>query len=178
MTMRYIATTLLLLFLSACETETRPSSGPEAPPACSGTKYAGASGGLGGATTCTLVDCDNQFFIDLTSVFQPDRPLSVQGSADGEPFTCEADESTGFRREPLCSSEAIALGYSRVHGEPLVHVGLTFRGVPCVVDLRVVQDDTILAEASFSPEYQFSAPNGIECGPLCWSASASVAPQD
>ena len=175
--MRRIATTLLMLVISACENEAQPCLDAEAPPACSGTKPAGASGGCGGARICTLVGCDNQFLIDLTGVFRTDRPISVQGSADGEPFVCEADESTGFRRDSLCSSEAIALEYWRFYGEPLVHVDLRFRGVPCAVDLRVVQEDTVLAEASFSPEYKFSAPNGIECGPLCWHAGASLAPQ-
>lgn len=179
MTMRCTVTTLLLLFVSACgESETQPCLGAEAPPACSGTMYAFAADGCGGARMCTLIGCNDQFFIDLTDVFRTDRPVSVQGSADGEPFNCEADESTGFRRDPLCSSKAIALEYWMFYGESQVYVDLTFLGVPCAVDLRVVQDDTVLAEASFSPEYQFSAPNGLECGPLCWQAGASLAPHD
>ena len=175
--MKLMTKTLLLLLVSACD-ETQPCPDAEAPPACSGTSYAVASEGCGGARACTLIGCSNQFSIDLTGVFRSDRPVSVEGSADGEPFSCEANETTGFRRDPLCSSRAIALEYWRYYGEPLVHVDLTFQGVPCAVDVRVVQDDAVLAEASFSPEYRFSAPNGIECGPLCWQAGASLAPQD
>ncbi|WP_050725485.1 hypothetical protein [Vulgatibacter incomptus] len=133
--------------------------------------------GCGWARACTLVDCGNRFVVDLTGTFRTDRPVVVRGLADGNEFTCEADESTGFGREQPCSSSGIALENGRFYGESIVHAELMFRGVLCAVDLQVVQLDSVLAEASFAPEYDLVAPNGLACGPLCWVTMASLAPQ-
>ena len=45
---------------------------------------------------------------------------------------------------------------------------------PTDVSIEITRDDVLIVSSSFQPEYEEFAPNGKECGPICYNAGHAI----
>ena len=83
-------------------------------------------------------------------------------STDGEYGNCDRDGIS-------LTISGTALDESQ-HSIPYMYIPSS----PESVSIEITRDGTSIASDSFSPEYEESAPNGKDCGPICYSAGKII----
>ena len=77
-------------------------------------------------------------------------------------------------RTALAFALGVTIGFSPLVGLHTI-LGLAFTySVPAAVTVRVVQDERELGKGSFSPSYVTSQPNGLDCPPVCHTATTET----
>jgi len=125
---------------------------------------------------CTLVGCSDGLFVDIALRDPQEGMHAVEGRLDGAPFRCEIDVRAGTGgRPPTCTDERIEPGAIYGGSEPSPGLILRFNDfLPEEVELRLLRGDAELGSWSLQPDYQETAPNGYECGPVCQVASVDL----
>lgn len=126
---------------------------------------------------CTLIGCGSSFQIEFERPAWPAGDYKVTLVADGETIECSATFPLQCDGPPACpESSKVVLGLSGCALAPsqqsLTHVEFMQGSTPKSVEVTVHQDDALLGEAAYSPEYSDSHPNGPDCDPKCTSAEA------
>lgn len=128
---------------------------------------------------CTLIGCGPAFQVELQ------RPEWTAGSykitviADGETIECTATLPLKCDAPPPCpGSSNLILGQDGCALDPsehrLAYLEFTQGSAPKSVEVQVHQDDVLLGEGAYTPEYSESQPNGPDCAPTCVSADSAT----
>jgi hypothetical protein len=114
--------------------------------------------GCGAPLNCTTVGCDSAVLVDIASLSTTARPISAEatlcvgGECKTETVSFLTQTNTELRRD--------------LPSEPMPKAGMQ---VP--VTLKVVQGSAVLLSTTATAVLAENAPNGTECGPICYSAS-------
>ncbi len=128
---------------------------------------------------CTLIGCGMAFQVDLQRAAWTAGNYEVTVIADGEtiectvtlPLDCDAPDPCGGSTKLILGRDGCALPPSQ---HKLSSVAFADGSAPASVEVRVLQDEVLLGEAVYMPEYSESEPNGPDCGPACKSAASGV----
>ena len=86
------------------------------------------------------------------------------------PFTEESGEYGTCDGENIwLTISGTALDASQ-HSIPDMYIPLS----PTSVSIEITRDDVLITSNTFEPEYEEFAPNGKECGPICYSAGHTI----
>lgn len=127
------------------------------------------------AVFCTDIGCADGFTASITktSGSWEAGAWEFEIEVDGVSYFCAVD--LPFDSEATtadCDSELVSLGISGAaldeSEHEIVSVGTT--EVAAVVFVTVRLDGTALTYMTWEPEYDRQAPNGEDCGPICYSA--------
>ncbi|MGK3959436.1 hypothetical protein WMF01_02550 [Sorangium sp. So ce1667] len=139
---------------------------------------------------CTEVGCDDSFSIITTTADKSwaAGEYALELSVDGDEVSCSytwtntplpggggmfvqcsptvmVSIDTFGRCTELSDGDSVSQSCTPIPGQ--FAQGITVQGTPARVDVVVRRDGELIAERSFTPEYQASYPNGEECGPEC-----------
>jgi hypothetical protein len=131
-----------------------------------------------GARACTEIGCVNGLHLRVS----PDAGWRAGAyrfdlELDGRPVTCEGAlplKPCG-ERSFTCDADGVALGESGcalpANAQGIAQIMVP--GYPLQLSVRVSLNGAELANASFTPSYVSSQPNGPGCEPVCCGASAN-----
>lgn len=130
---------------------------------------------------CTLIGCTNGLHVLLSpDAGWPSGQYVFRIEADGASQSC-----SGMLPLPACGTSAL-----RCTGPDIAVIGesgcalpaaqhgfaaIMIESLPAKVRLSAERDGAPLFEESFDPVYVEGRPNGPQCGPICRSASKTIA---
>jgi hypothetical protein len=118
------------------------------------------------AQSCTLADCTDGLFVDF--YLKTPGAYSLTADVDGQVVACAGSL-------PVDGTESCT-GPGRVEfpwsGAPIWGMNIDVVGAQSV-HLVIARDGTTILDETFSPQWIDSAPNGVDCGPVCNVAAAS-----
>jgi hypothetical protein len=127
---------------------------------------------------CTEIGCSDGVNITFDSEITTHGNYVFVVTLDGVPTTCEYSlpfvEIDGAYGS--CDREGISLTLSGTaldesqHSIPYMYIPSS----PEAISIEITRDGSSIASTSFVPEYEESAPNGKECGPICYSAGTKI----
>jgi hypothetical protein len=112
--------------------------------------------------SCTLIGCESVVTVDVVSLAPAARPLSamaelcVAGQCQSQRVTFVTDAGDTVIAQVLSATPAPTAGTT----------------VP--ITLTVTQNGTVLLDTSTTAMLREVAPNGTECGPVCYTAALVV----
>ncbi|MCA9695602.1 MAG: hypothetical protein R3A51_00335 [Nannocystaceae bacterium] len=126
-----------------------------------------------GPRACTEIGCGSSVSIELLKrdgVWGPGA-YTVTVVADGETTTCSVTMPLSCDAPPPCGeNSSVVIGLSGcalpVEQQSLSGVEV-IGGAPKRIEVQIALDGQGLSEATFTPEYRTSRPNGPECEPEC-----------
>jgi hypothetical protein len=127
------------------------------------------------ASSCTQIGCTDGFTASITktSGTWDAGAYEFEIEVDGTSYFCSVD--LPFESETTtadCDSDLVWLGTSGSaldeSEHEIVSVGTT--EVAAIVFVTVRLDGTALTYMTWEPEYDRQAPNGEDCGPICYTA--------
>ncbi|MDC0716827.1 hypothetical protein [Nannocystis bainbridge] len=124
---------------------------------------------------CTLIGCVGTFAVFLERAAWTAGEYTVTVVADDETIACTATLPLQCDAPPACpEASQLTLGVEGCKLPPAQHKlgNLEFRQgkAPKSVSVQVHQDDVLLGEGTYTPDYSESQPNGPDCGPICVGA--------
>lgn len=134
-----------------------------------------ACGPTVGPRACTEIGCSDQLTIQIMPAgddFAVGTYQITTAKDGGTPTTCElviTDECAGA--DVCVSGESTCNGL--VPGAPGAPYTIVSEVVQSI-DVTVEKDSVVLADESFSPQYEEVQPNGDGCPPICSQASVVV----
>ena len=128
---------------------------------------------------CTLIGCGAGFLVDFQRAAWTPGSYKVAVVADGDAIECTAELPLNCDASLACPGASnVLLILDGCAVDPSKHriVGIEFEEgfAPKAVEVRVFQDDMLLGEGTYMPEYSESFPNGPDCGSACVSAESVV----
>lgn len=122
---------------------------------------------------CTLIGCVSELILDVTADGAPVRILSGSVTVGGTTYAvqCDGTDATGSDAAVQCPEVGqilIMLPDGAGGGE--VEYALT--GLD---GADTGYNPGFDGSGSFTPDWSSSQPNGPDCGPTCWNATAGIA---
>ncbi len=130
----------------------------------------------GGGDACTEMGCIDGLTVQFVPALTAKGTYVFDVTVDGTAYSCEATLPLGDSSTVCGSGNVVSIFLSGSELDPTDQSlpGLHVEGTPKSVQLQVHRDDTVVAGANLSPEYQTLQPNGPECEPTCHSAAVDV----
>ena len=131
-----------------------------------------------GAEYCTEMGCMDGLQINFTPALTTAGTYVFTATLDGVTESCQytipfVEENGEYGS---CDGENLQLTISGTaldeseHSIPEMYIPSS----PTDVSIVITRDEVEIANQSFQPEYEEFAPNGKECGPVCYSTSQTI----
>ncbi len=132
---------------------------------------------------CTLLGCNDGFLVDFTTPTGAWAPGDYRFDlvVDGKAVTCEAalplpNCSQGTYVNPCDPPDLLLLESGcALPAEQHGFAGLAWSTTPSRMRVTISRDGVALVDTNLAPTYAVSEPNGPGCGPVCRTASATLA---
>ena len=127
---------------------------------------------------CTEMGCIDGFQMTLEPPITTHASYIFTVTLDGETITCEyalpfVEEGGEYGS---CDGEGVWLTISGTaldasqHSIPEIYIPSN----PSEVSIEITKDEEVLVRETVAPEYEEFAPNGKDCGPICYSAGITI----
>ena len=123
------------------------------------------------AQSCTLADCTDGLFVDF--YLRTPGAYSLAADVDGQVVAC-AGSLPVDGTESCTGPGRVGFPWSGAPPNDQMIWGMNVDVVGAQsVHLMIARDGTTILDETFSPQWIDSAPNGVDCGPVCNVAAAS-----